>query len=161
MSTIVVGIDESEAARRALRFALEEAALRSETLRVVHAWVVPIPVATPDPILGGLPVDYGMPIEDVMAATRDAARTFIGEALEAAEADAFDVEIERVPVEAEPAHALLQEAEDADLLIVGSRGRGGFRGLVLGSVSQKCAHHAPCPVVIVPGRDEDRQESDG
>ena len=45
---------------------------------------------------------------------------------------------------------LLEEAQDADLLVVGSRGLGGFRGLLLGSVSQQCAHHAPCPLVIVP-----------
>jgi nucleotide-binding universal stress UspA family protein len=45
---------------------------------------------------------------------------------------------------------LLEEAADADLLVVGSRGLGGFRGLLLGSVSQQCAHHAPCPLVIVP-----------
>jgi nucleotide-binding universal stress UspA family protein len=49
-----------------------------------------------------------------------------------------------------PARALIERAEGADLLVVGSRGRGGFSGLVLGSVGQQCAHHTPCPLTIVP-----------
>ena len=154
MGRIVVGIDESDAAQRALKFALEEASLRSATLRVVHAWMIPVPVTAPDPILGGMPSDYGVPMQDLMAATRDATTDFINRTLAAAGADAYDVEVEPTPVEAEAATALLDAAKDADLLIVGSRGRGGFSGLVLGSVSQKCAHHASCPVVIVPGQDD-------
>lgn len=60
------------------------------------------------------------------------------------------IDIERAVVEGAPAPALLEAAEGAALLVVGSRGRGGFTGLLLGSVSQQCAHHAPCPLVIVP-----------
>jgi nucleotide-binding universal stress UspA family protein len=56
--------------------------------------------------------------------------------------------------EGQPARVLLDEARDADLLVVGSRGLGGFRGLLLGSVSQQCAHHAACPLVIVRSRPE-------
>jgi nucleotide-binding universal stress UspA family protein len=52
--------------------------------------------------------------------------------------------------EGAPARVLLEAASDADLLVIGSRGLGGFRGLLLGSVGQQCTHHAPCPVVIVP-----------
>jgi nucleotide-binding universal stress UspA family protein len=58
--------------------------------------------------------------------------------------------VERVVREGQPAEVLVEAAEDADLLVVGSRGLGGFRGLLLGSVGQQCAHHARCPVVIVP-----------
>ena len=54
-----------------------------------------------------------------------------------------------------PADALLDAARDAGLLVVGTRGHGGFKGLLLGSVSQQASHHAPCPVVIVPPPDKD------
>jgi nucleotide-binding universal stress UspA family protein len=58
-------------------------------------------------------------------------------------------EMEPVPI-GQPAHILLEEAANADLLVVGSRGLGGFRGLLLGSVSQQCAQHCPCPITILP-----------
>ncbi len=64
-------------------------------------------------------------------------------------ADAGGVEIEKKVVEGEPAPALLEAARDASMLVVGSRGLGGFSGLLLGSVSQQCAHHATCALVIV------------
>jgi nucleotide-binding universal stress UspA family protein len=62
--------------------------------------------------------------------------------------------VTKVVREGSASHVLLEEAADADLLVVGSRGLGGFRGLLLGSVGQQCAHHAPCPLVIVPHRRE-------
>jgi nucleotide-binding universal stress UspA family protein len=61
-------------------------------------------------------------------------------------------QIERVAVEGQAARVLVGAAEGAELLVVGSRGHGGFTGLLLGSVSQQCAHHAPCPVVILRER---------
>ena len=63
-----------------------------------------------------------------------------------------DVEIRQSTVDDDPAPALLAAAQGAELLIVGSRGQGGFAGLLLGSVSQQCVHHASCPVVVVRGR---------
>jgi nucleotide-binding universal stress UspA family protein len=60
-----------------------------------------------------------------------------------------DIRIEQEVVEGHPANALVQAARGEELLVVGSRGRGGFTGLLLGSVSQACAHHTDCPVVIV------------
>ena len=66
-----------------------------------------------------------------------------------AEAEAEGIEIERRVVEGGAARVLVDAAADGDLLVVGSRGHGGFAGLLLGSVSQQCAHHAHCPVVIV------------
>ncbi len=64
--------------------------------------------------------------------------------------EAAGIHVTRAVVEGTPAPTLLEAAEGADLLVVGSRGRGGFTGLLLGSVSQQCALHAPCPLVIVP-----------
>jgi nucleotide-binding universal stress UspA family protein len=66
--------------------------------------------------------------------------------------DAGDVEIERRVIEGAAAAVLVEESRGADLLVVGSRGHGGFAQLLLGSVSQQCAHHAECPVVIVRPR---------
>ena len=59
-------------------------------------------------------------------------------------------QVERVALAEAPAPALLREAEEADLLVVGSRGLGGFKGLLVGSVSQQVTTHAPCPVLVVP-----------
>jgi nucleotide-binding universal stress UspA family protein len=60
------------------------------------------------------------------------------------------LEIERMAVAGSPAQMVIESAQGADLLVLGSRGRGGFLGLLLGSVSQQCAQHPPCPVVILP-----------
>ena len=64
---------------------------------------------------------------------------------------AADVEMSISAVEGDPARVLLEAAHDADVLVAGSRGHSGVASLLLGSVSQHCAHHAPCPVVIVRG----------
>ena len=77
-----------------------------------------------------------------------AAQTVIDSSLHAVGASA-DSLIEREVVQGSPARRLIESAVDAELLVVGSRGRGGFAGLLLGSVSQHCAQGAPCPVVIV------------
>jgi nucleotide-binding universal stress UspA family protein len=140
---IVVGVDGSGGARDALRFALEEARFRRAAVRVVAAWHVPVAA------YGGafVPPDPALVAEPDPDARRAAER-----ALEDAGDLADDVDVETVVREGAPAQVLLEEADDADLLVVGSRGLGGFRGLLLGSVSQQCAHHAPCPVVIVPHR---------
>ncbi len=138
MSTIVVGVDGSTGAQEALRFAAEEARLRRATLRLVTAWHIPS-------------MAYGAgfvaPVD-----RREFERNAEAEcekALAAVREQTTDLEIQRVASEGQAARVLLQEARDADLLVVGTRGHGGFAGLLLGSVSQQCAQHAPCPVVIV------------
>jgi nucleotide-binding universal stress UspA family protein len=75
-------------------------------------------------------------------------------AVRGARAEARDVEMETIAAEGQAAKVLLETAKGADLLVVGSRGLGGFRELLLGSVSQQCAQHATCPVVIVRHIDE-------
>jgi nucleotide-binding universal stress UspA family protein len=142
MNVIVVGVDHSEQARGALRFALEEAKLRGATLRVVHAWqygtVAPSGLESFYPVVGA---DVGE--------VRKAAEQALEQTLQESLPDTDSVEVERRVVEGPPAAVLVGESRGADMLVVGSRGHGGFANLLLGSVSQQVAHHAACPVVIV------------
>jgi nucleotide-binding universal stress UspA family protein len=137
LGKIVVGVDGSPGSREALRFAVEEARLRDATLVAVFAWSIPFIADVPSGLLPELLADF-----------REDAANVLDEAI--AEVDASGVEVERVVAERPAGGALVDAAKDAELLVVGSRGRGGFKGLLLGSVSQQCAHHASCPVVIVP-----------
>lgn len=144
MHTIVVGLDGSEASLEALGFALEEARSHGSELKAVKAWNVP-------------PLAYG-PVWSVPIHVGDYAKIAQAEldkSLELAGAADSGVTVKPVLREGQPADILCAEAKGADLLVLGSRGLGGFRGLLLGSVSQQCANHAPCPVVIIPhGRGE-------
>lgn len=139
MSLVVVGVDNSEGSHAAAAFGLEEARMRKATLRIVHAWQVGY-------VGAGFEVGYP-PIAGELDEYRGAADAVIDEVV--AVLDAHDVELERRVVEGSPAAVLIDESRGADLLVVGSRGRGGFSELLLGSVSLQCAHHASCPVVIV------------
>lgn len=131
---IVVGVDGSELSRQALRWAIEESRLRGARLLVVHAWWV-------YPMLGA-----GLEIDPDVDDANDAVRSFVAETV----GEQGEVEFETLAVQgAQASAALIDAAENADLLVVGSRGAGGFSSLLLGSVSQQVAHHAPCPVVIV------------
>ena len=143
MGVIVVGVDHSDGAKAALRFALEEARLRQATLRVVHAWQFGYIGATQG-LEGALPA-MGGELEDF----RQAAAAALEETLREVRAETEGVAIERRVDQGAPAAVLVEESRDADLLVVGSRGHGGFAQLLLGSVSQQCAQHAFCPVVIV------------
>lgn len=139
MAKIVVGVDGSAAAAAALRWALAEARLRGAELRVVHAWHLPL--------LPGGETSAADP-EYVLLRRRDA-EDLLAQALADLGSESEAVAVETVAVEGRAASALVREAADADLLVVGSRGRGGFAELLLGSVSHECAQHAPCPVAIV------------
>ena len=136
---IVVGVDGSEASKETLRFALDEARRRQTTLHVVHAfweW---------EPIPGTNEIEQDRGPQEREAWLAAIVRDVVGEVA--------DVEIRQTTVDDDAAPALLAAAKDADLLIVGSRGHGGFAGLLLGSVGQQCAHHASCPLVIVRAPD--------
>jgi nucleotide-binding universal stress UspA family protein len=145
MSTIVVGVDGSEGSVAALRFAIAEARARGSAVKAVTAWHVPL-------IAHGAADGYAahVPVRVEPTDYEQAAKETIERTLAAANGDATGVEITSVVRKGQAAEVLDDEAKTADLLVVGSRGRGGFTGLLLGSVSQQCAHHAPCPVVIVP-----------
>jgi len=147
---VVVGVDGSAGAREALRWAVAEARLRQTRLRVVHAWTFDY-----QPAVGAGYGYYGYPyVGDELNRTpygldglRQAAEALVERTIFDEVTDA--VEIERHVVEGSPVDVLINAVEEDDLLVVGSRGRGGFAGLLLGSVSQQCVHHAPCPVVVV------------
>jgi nucleotide-binding universal stress UspA family protein len=147
---VVVGIDGSAGAREALRWAAAEARLRQTGLRVVNAWTFGFAGAG-----GG---GYGYPYiggsADTLPGTsfndlNQAAEALLDQEIADVGVEAEGLEIEREVVEGGPVEALVMAVTGRDLLVVGSRGHGGFAGLLLGSVSQQCAHHAPCPVVIV------------
>jgi nucleotide-binding universal stress UspA family protein len=144
---IVVGVDGSDESKAALSWAAEEARVRGAKLRVVHAWSIP-PMAMPSMSLE----PAAFPSTDDIDAFKESAQRSLDEQTAAVVGDDSKLEVEKVLVQEFPAQALVQESESADLLVVGSRGHGGFTGVLLGSVSQHCAHHARCPVVIVRGR---------
>lgn len=137
---IVAGIDGSDGAALALEFAASEAKLRDSDLRIVCAWHVPVQV------YAGAMVVPDIEPEALAVATRAAAERQAAEVLDTHP----DVRHQLVMREGSAAVVLVEESQRAELLVVGSRGRGGFAGLLLGSVSQQCAVHAVCPVVIVP-----------
>jgi nucleotide-binding universal stress UspA family protein len=165
MGAIVVGIDDSPGARKALAWAVTEARLRGVALRVVHVhrqeeWTAPMYFpsqhASPGVPTGSAGEPPAVELEDVLQAQerlREVASARAEELVEEllGEVGAAGVEVQPTVVrERHPADALVELSSDADLLVVGSRGRGGFRGLVLGSVTHALVLHATCPVVVVP-----------
>lgn len=137
MARIVVGVDGSKCGAAALRWAVDEAVHRDAVVEAVNAWHLPYVEGYPYTTSQLEPGEF----EAAAVALLDEAVAEIGDA---------PVTIEKHARAGSPASVLVDAAEEADLLVVGSRGRGGFTGLLLGSVSQQVSHHAPCPVVIVP-----------
>ena len=143
MAKIVVGYDGSDASRDAVRFAVEEGELRRVLVEVVHAWTAPPP---PVDIALTPAVNY---YPELLAELRDRAEQLVAVVVDEVTAGKQNVQVEGVAIEGAPAATLLDEAErDALMVVVGSRGHGGFARLLLGSVSEQVARHAPCPVVI-------------
>lgn len=148
---IVAGFDGSPESHAALDWAVDAAGLRAVTLEVVYAYEhVPIWQligldSMVDPDVEALTRQE----EEMALAVRQQAETLVGEAAAAA-SGRTGVAVRAVVIEnRHPASALLESARDAEMLVVGSRGRGGFAGLLLGSVSRECASRSKCPVVIV------------
>ena len=145
MSRIVVGSDGSEGGNAALGWAIEEAKLRHATLEVVHAWQSMSPAWTGLGAMGSAmapPVDvedlraYAQGILDAVLATRTH--------------ELAGLDVDAHLAEGHPIDVLVEASKHAELLVVGSRGLGGFRGALLGSVSQHVVHHGHCPVVVLP-----------
>ena len=140
MKRILVGVDGSDGSRQALAWAIDHAAASGDDVQAVIVWQRSF--------------DYGSdrywPVDQGIA--EDATKRLITVISEVAGPDPA-VTINPLVLEGDPGKTLCAESATADLLVVGSRGLGGFAGLVLGSVSTKCAHHSRCPVVIVPPRE--------
>ena len=133
---VVVGVDGSEPARRALLWAADEARRRQATLEIVHCW---------HPRMG-LPLGPAVSSTD-RASLEAAAHDVVAAATRAVEGRVPHTE--SIVVDAPAASTLLGASAGADLVVVGTRGHGGFAGLLLGSVSTQVLHHAQCPAVIV------------
>ena len=135
-SRIVVGVDDSSGARTALEWALGEARRHQARVTVLHAYLLEVAWIDRTDIARWSDVE------------RRAAETALAHIVE--DAEPAGVEFDARVVEGNPANVLIDASQDADLLVVGSRGRGGLVGLLLGSVSQRCVERAHCPVVVVP-----------
>jgi len=140
MKKIVVGVDGSDASIAALRWAIDTAAQTGAEVEAVHVFEIGLAW------IDGYQPDIGRWI----AEAADAAAKALEETVGKASTEHPEVQVARVVLEGPTARTLLAHAVDADLLVVGTRGRGGLPGLLLGSVSTQCTHHAPCPVVVVP-----------
>lgn len=134
---IVVGVDGSDSSRQALQWAVRQARLTGATVDAVICWLHPT-------VYGRAPVSVDRELGHAA-----------GKVLAQAVAEAFDdgvpTGIRESAILGNAAEVLLEQSRGADLLVVGSRGHGGFTGALLGSVGQHCVQHASCPVVVVRG----------
>lgn len=160
MERIIVGVDGSATARRALRWAAAEAERRDAQLEVVHAYKPPYTRSEERTALraGALSGLSGVKLEDLERRREEDRRTAhqqvlarIDRALERVGVDESKVRVKRHAVTGvHPETALIELSRGADLLVVGSRGRGAVAGRLLGSVSRAASEHAHCPVVVIP-----------
>jgi nucleotide-binding universal stress UspA family protein len=140
---VVVGVDGSDAARAALDWAVRDARRRGCRVDAISVWH-----AEYGGMIGPLPVEVWREMSP--EAFRAAQQKVLDDAVEGVE-DVEGVEIRKILVEGEPRTTLTKASEDAELLVVGSRGHGQIAGILLGSVSSYCVHHASCPVVVIRG----------
>lgn len=155
LGTIVVGVDGSPESKNALAWALKEARLRGASVRAMYVYDEPVvrwesyawhegAVLTSEQI-----AELEKSLKSRAAETQKRAEALVQRAL-AEIRDAEDVNVDTVAIRGRSASTLVEESREADLLVVGSRGRGGFTELLSGSVSHRCAQNAACPVVILP-----------
>ncbi len=142
MPGIIVGVDGSDHSRHALEWAIGEAAVR-------HAPLTVLTVQQPVAGCWGGPVLYPGD-DDLTEEARETAQQETDRTLEKTDPESRPSSVTVRAVTGLPAEALLEAAADADLLVVGSRGAGGFKRLLMGSVSLQVTHHAHCPVVVIP-----------
>jgi nucleotide-binding universal stress UspA family protein len=174
VARIVVGVDASPGALRALAWAADEARLRLASLQVVHAYhaqalAAPLYFPSMEALPGQATAAGARPPQEepaealeqraqFRAAVRRQAEDLLEELLGELGETVEGIDVRRSVVEdRNPAEALIELSADADLLVVGSRGRGGFTSLLLGSVSHQVVLHARCPVVVIPPSAEERK----
>jgi nucleotide-binding universal stress UspA family protein len=151
---VVVGVDGSAVSTRAIAYAYEQASSRGVGLTVVHAWWLEYVEGTAASSIWT--VDWQQFAEEE--------QTLVSESLAGWQEKYPDVVVRRHSVRGLPVEALVRQSENACLVVVGTRGRGGFKGLLLGSVSQGVMHRAHCPVAIVHAAKEppdDREDKSG
>jgi len=145
MPGIIVGVDGSDHSRYALRWAMQEAVLRHVPLTVI--------TVRPDPVRPATTIYWGLHTSPEHRDTEDlAAQRALQEFADKAAGEIGEMVPEMTVSAAtgNPAEELVKASRDADMLVVGSRGLGGFGRLMMGSVSSQVTHHAACPVVVVP-----------
>ncbi len=161
MPRIVVGVDGSEHSKRALRRAVEEAALRDATLDAVHVFRPPRRAFADDLISLPIGIGVGMgpispddandprpnPDEQAAGTAYAALERFVADATEGMSGPKPGLV---VIASDDPADALLDASRDADLVVIGTRGLGGFAGMLLGSVAHQCIQRCRCPMLILP-----------
>lgn len=135
---IVVGVDGSKPAQHALRWAMEEARKRLATLEAVYAWR--------SPAVGVGPGIYTLDTQTI----EEESRRILTDAVAREEPIQLPTPVHYTILCGPPGQVILEAAKGADLVVMGTRGRGGFKGLLLGSASHQVARHAPCPVVVAP-----------
>ncbi|MFF9404899.1 universal stress protein [Streptomyces anandii] len=133
---VVVGVDGSPSSYTALRWAAGYAGLVGGVVEAIHVWDTPSDVGWTGPAIDP---EYDL----------EQARERFAEELRGVFGQEHPAGLEEHLVEGDPSEVLIRASEGADILVVGSRGRGGFARAMLGSVSQRCAQHAACPVVVV------------
>jgi nucleotide-binding universal stress UspA family protein len=139
---IVVGVDGSIHSKTALRWAITQARLTAATVEAVSVWQEPVLIGYS---YGGSPLPYES--DSIPASAEKVLAETVADV--AGQSDA-PVEIRVRVARGHPVQVLLEAAGGAQMLVLGSRGHGTVAGMLLGSVSQHCVQHAPCPVVVVP-----------
>ena len=132
---IIVGVDGSPSSNAALEWAAQEAEIRGASLELIHAWNYPnLGYGGYVAVLEDFEKDAANVLDEVVSATHEAHP---------------NLKLVSSLLQGPTAQTIMERAKEADMVVVGSRGRGGFSGLLLGSVGQQLVHHCPVPVVII------------
>ena len=132
---IIVGVDGSPSSNAALEWAAQEAEIRGSALELIHAWNYPN-------------LGYGGYVAVLEDFEKDAA-ALLDEVVASVRKNYPSLKLVSSLIQGPTAQTIMDRAKEADMVVVGSRGRGGFSGLLLGSVGQQLVHHCPAPVVII------------